>query len=197
MEYLFTIFHRLNSGSVKLNNQEIRNCIFSGRFNEFLKGLDHDQTWIQIKGSRYATNDRYRGQELILRFLAFNEKYDSYSGGLARFLNTYMKEHRDPKDHFIDSKQSIFRRTNKLVNDAVFDIGLDRRRSISVLEAVLVGVSKNLDQLETKSVTEIRRMFINLLNSDEFSEDRLREGLSSPVRVKERMNAAVRVFSGN
>src|SRR6185369_5572136 len=35
--YLFTIFHRLNSGGMKLNNQEIRNCIFFGSFNQFLK----------------------------------------------------------------------------------------------------------------------------------------------------------------
>jgi len=32
-EYLFTIFHRLNSGGLKLNNQEIRNCIYNGNFN--------------------------------------------------------------------------------------------------------------------------------------------------------------------
>jgi len=38
--YIFTIFHRLNSGGSKLNNQEIRNCIYSGPFNEFLKELD-------------------------------------------------------------------------------------------------------------------------------------------------------------
>jgi len=35
--YLFTIFHRLNSGGTKLNNQEIRNAIYSGNFNNFLK----------------------------------------------------------------------------------------------------------------------------------------------------------------
>jgi hypothetical protein len=32
MEYLFTIFHRLNTGGMKLNNQEIRNCIY-GSYN--------------------------------------------------------------------------------------------------------------------------------------------------------------------
>ena len=37
MEYLFTVFHRLNSGGSKLNNQEIRNCIFSGAFNNILR----------------------------------------------------------------------------------------------------------------------------------------------------------------
>src|SRR5690606_17196849 len=34
MEYLFTIFHRLNAGGTKLNNQEIRNCIYGGPFNQ-------------------------------------------------------------------------------------------------------------------------------------------------------------------
>jgi uncharacterized protein with ParB-like and HNH nuclease domain len=37
MDYLFTIFHRLNSGGTKLNNQEIRNCIYSGKLNTLLK----------------------------------------------------------------------------------------------------------------------------------------------------------------
>ena len=36
MEYIFTIFHRLNTGGTKLNNQEIRNCIFNGNFNDLL-----------------------------------------------------------------------------------------------------------------------------------------------------------------
>ena len=38
-EYMFTIFHRLNTGGTKLNNQEIRNCIYSGSFNDFLKEM--------------------------------------------------------------------------------------------------------------------------------------------------------------
>lgn len=40
MRYLFMIFNRLNSGGVRLNNQEIRNCIFSGPFNSMLKQFD-------------------------------------------------------------------------------------------------------------------------------------------------------------
>ena len=46
--YIFTIFHRLNSGGSKLNNQEIRNCIYSGPFNDFLKELDGNTTWMKI-----------------------------------------------------------------------------------------------------------------------------------------------------
>jgi len=33
MKYLFTIFHRLNTGGNKLTNHEIRNCIYSGNLN--------------------------------------------------------------------------------------------------------------------------------------------------------------------
>ena len=69
MEYLFTIFHRLNTGSVKLNNQEIRNCIYSGTFNNFLHELDRNEAWLKINGRSSPDGDRYRGQELILRFL--------------------------------------------------------------------------------------------------------------------------------
>src|SRR5450759_4551584 len=36
MEYLFTIFHRLNTGGMKLNNQVIRNCIYGGSLHYLL-----------------------------------------------------------------------------------------------------------------------------------------------------------------
>ncbi len=44
MEYLFTIFHRLNTGGMKLNNQEIGNCINApsvtiGQFQPVYGGL--------------------------------------------------------------------------------------------------------------------------------------------------------------
>lgn len=39
MNYLFTIFHRLNSGGSKLTNQEIRNCIYNGDLNNLLKEI--------------------------------------------------------------------------------------------------------------------------------------------------------------
>lgn len=47
--YLFTIFHRLNTGGVKLTNQEIRNAIFNGPLNQLLIKLnDENKTWRKI-----------------------------------------------------------------------------------------------------------------------------------------------------
>jgi len=39
----FEIFARLNTGSVPLNDQELRNCVFRGRFNELIKELSQDK----------------------------------------------------------------------------------------------------------------------------------------------------------
>jgi hypothetical protein len=48
MDYLFTIFHRLNTGGTRLNNQEIRNCIYQGAFNDLLKECVNYEKWTKI-----------------------------------------------------------------------------------------------------------------------------------------------------
>ena len=196
MNYLFTIFHRLNRGAVLLNNQEIRNCIFSGTFNEFLDQMDQDEIWLRITGRSSSTGDRYRGQEQILRFLAFRADYQAYRGRLATFLNEYMKEHREPDDAYLDDVMGVFNRTIRILYNSILEGRLDERPGITVLEAALVGISLNLDKLEAQSKTQTRAMYDELLNSEEFSDERLREGLSGRPRVLGRMSAAVRVFSG-
>ena len=86
-EYIFTIFHRLNTGGVTLNNQEIRNCIFQGSFNDLLFKLYKNEKWLQFIGRQNHTGDRFKAQELILRFFAFYENLEGYEGKLSKFLN--------------------------------------------------------------------------------------------------------------
>ena len=195
MDYLFTIFHRLNTGAVKLNNQEIRNCIFSGTFNELLQDLDKSDLWLTVNGRTVEKMDRYRGQELILRVFAFHDNYRQYNGRLATFLNNYMMDHREPNDDYIDAKREIFARTTALVHKSLYSKYYNERTSVSVKEATLVGISLNVDYLESTTRTNIRSMYRKMLNTPEFAEERLREGLSGRQRVLERMAVAERSFS--
>ncbi|HBY5203640.1 TPA: DUF262 domain-containing protein, partial [Klebsiella pneumoniae] len=94
MEYLFTIFHRLNSGGTRLNNQEIRNCIFSGEFNNALKEMNDINEWQKIAGLNTKNSNRFKYVELILRFFSFYDNKDKYKGTLSKFLNGYMKKNR-------------------------------------------------------------------------------------------------------
>ncbi len=196
MEYLFTIFHRLNRGAIILNNQEIRNCIFSGKLNDLLRELDDNKVWLNITGRSSNTRDRYRGQEMILRFFTFHDNYQDYTGRLAAYLNEYMKDNREPPEDFLDEKRRQFDRTTAIVDKIVREDSQQERIRLSVLEAVMVGVALNIDKLETVSSSEVLAMYHELLISEEFSEENLREGLSGRQRVLDRMSAAAKVFAG-
>ena len=196
MNYIFMIFHRLNSGGTKLTNQEIRNCIYGGSLNEFLKELNKNPNWMRINKIKQTSGHRFIQEEIILRFFAFHDGYNNYTGRLAKFLNDYMAKHRNPGDSFLTGKRNLFNRTIDVVYKSVFEGKLPRKLSTSVLEAILVGVSFNLGFVESQPTSRIKAMYDKLLAQEEFSEKKLREGLSGKERVIGRMSIAKGIFSG-
>jgi uncharacterized protein with ParB-like and HNH nuclease domain len=194
--YLFTIFHRLNTGGMKLNNQEIRNCIYSGEFNQLLKELNKNSVWMKLNKMKRAGGYRFTKQELILRLFAFHDRYTKYIGRLARFLNDYMDDNKNPDAQFLEEKRILFERTVNLTFRKVFEGKIPTKLSITVLEATLVGVSHNLDYMEGQSTYKIKELYNKLLSHEELSEEKLIEGLSGKSRVIGRLSAAISIFSG-
>lgn len=91
----FEIFERLNTGAVKLNDQELRNCIYRGRYNDLLKRLSQNKDFLFLLGLR-EPDKRMRDRELILRFFAFyHNTYLNYKPPMKRFLNREMEKHRN------------------------------------------------------------------------------------------------------
>ncbi|MBL7119665.1 MAG: DUF262 domain-containing protein [Dehalococcoidia bacterium] len=193
--YLFTIFHRLNTGGMKLNNQEIRNCIYGGSLNNLLKELNKNPAWMRINKMKTDRGHRFTKQELILRFFAFHDRYERYGGRLARFLNDYMDENRNPDSQFLEQKTDLFNRTVDVLYKKIFEGKAPTKLSVSVLEAVLVGVSFNLPFLESQPNARVKSMYAKLLGEDEFSEQRLSEGLAGKPRVIARMSTAKTIFA--
>ncbi|MFN6339661.1 MAG: DUF262 domain-containing protein [Cyanobacteriota bacterium] len=193
--YLFTIFHRLNTGGVKLNNQEIRNCIYSGSFNDLINELNGRPDWLRLNRMRKDTAYRFRGQELILRFFALYDNVDNYGGRLATFLNEYMADNRSMNAGDLDLKRIIFEDSLNIVFSKIFDSKAPGKLPLSVMEATLVGVAKNLPTLKHEDTNQIKKKFSIMLEDDEFSQEKLNEGLSGKERVKGRIMAAVSSFS--
>jgi hypothetical protein len=194
--YIFMIFHRLNSGGYRLNNQEIRNCIYSGPFNDLLKKLNTNPEWMNINKMKQSTGYRFTKEEIILRFFAFHDGYETYHGRLARFLNEYMADHRNSPESFLEEKEVLFDHTVSVLNKYIFEGRPPQQLTLTVLEATLVGVSLNLEFLEAQTTQINKSLFEKLLVDGEFSEAKLREGLSGKDRVIGRMSAAKRIFSG-
>lgn len=193
--YLFTIFHRLNTGAMKLNNQEIRNCIYSGAFNDLLKDLNKNIEWMRLNKMKKEIGFRFTKEELILRFFAFYDQHNEYGGRLAKFLNEYMADNRNLDDAQSIEKRELFERTVKLVFLKLFAGKAPTKTPISVIEATLVGVAKNIDALEEVEPRELKSKYSNLLQHEEFSDQKLSEGLSGKLRVAGRLNAAINIFS--
>ena len=195
MEYIFTIFHRLNTGGNRLNNQEIRNCIYSGPFNDLLNEMNSDPHWLDIHGRGPLRTKRFRGQEIILRFFALQDGLQAYRNSLVGFLNDYMFRNRQPGDDFLDAKRNLFLRTVEVVWHKVFG-EVHQRLPIAILEALLVGVATNLDSVVAKSADDAQEMFKILLQSDAFSDTALSAGLARREKVETRISTAIHVFSG-
>lgn len=90
----FEIFERLNTGAVSLNDQELRNCIYRGPYNELLKELSKDTNFMYLLGLK-KPDKRMRDIELVLRFAAFYHfTYLNYKPPMRKFLNNDMEKYQ-------------------------------------------------------------------------------------------------------
>ena len=194
MEYLFTVFHRLNSGGSKLNNQEIRNCIYSGSLNQLLRTLDTNPAWRKFNSMTPGNNYRFVKQEVILRFFAFFEEPEKYNGQVGKFLNEYMHPRRHMNAADINAKTSIFDRVLTLI-DRIFPDGPQGKVPTAVVEALMVGLARNIDNAESLDQAELQQRYSALRQADPFNEEGLAEGLSKKDKVESRLLEATNIFA--
>lgn len=189
MEYLFKIFHRLNAGGIKLTNQEIRNCIYSGPFNDLLIELDKSEIWTNIKKMIGGRKDRFRSAELILRFFAFSGDLSAYKGNLTRFLNEYMMQHRKDTPRQINKQRKLFEEVTGILNDKFLD-SLERI-GFSQAEALLVAIGKNIASLHDAPPRVIRTRLAKFQKIELLQTAALSADLSRTESVQTRIKQAI------
>ena len=195
MEYLFTIFHRLNAGGARLNNQEIRNCIYSGTFNNLLRKLNSDPLWPSILSHINGKKDRFRSVELILRFFAFYTDRASYKSNLPRFLNLFMLKNRSIDDASINESRDLFRSTAQFVVEKLLPLLDGRKLGFSQAEALLVGVASNIETLPQVKPADLSLKLSNFFALDSLSSSALASDISRKELVLKRLQDAIGVFS--
>ena len=110
----FEIFERLNSGSIVLTSQELRNSLYRGTLNNLLKDLAHNQTFRMLIGTK-EPRKRMVDEELILRFLALHANLPDYRPSLKRFLKDFFELYQNPSDDAIDSLTTVFKETTQRI----------------------------------------------------------------------------------
>jgi hypothetical protein len=193
MLYLFTIFHRLNSGGVRLTNQEIRNCIYSGQFNDEIKAFDRaDPDWRILKKLIWGSMDRFRSVEVLLRVLAFGDQRDQYDGNLAKFLNIYMHQRMESVGGCSDLTAVMSTVANR-ARMILATIGQSTKLPLLVMEALLVALYSQRGNLASRTDADLVEAYKEMQAHSSFS-DGARYAVSSVANVTQRLNAAVSAF---
>ena len=193
-EIKFDVFERLNTNTVPLNAQELRNCIYRGSLNDLLAELAEYEPWLQILGRKHSDR-RMRGEELILRFFAFQLRgLSSYRTPQKHWLNDVARDGRkftkkkiaDLRDLWkstIDNCLVVFRPAEcfrrltiaqrpRVINRALMDLTMHW----------LAGRSKeNVGQIRT----QFKRRYMEILRQDEFS-DLISKSVDHVSRTKRR-----------
>lgn len=79
--YLFDIFMRINTGSMPLTSQEIRNIFAKPKVRDLMKRMAKNPLFLKVTQGKVKDN-RMEAQELALRFIALRKKYDFKNGQL-------------------------------------------------------------------------------------------------------------------
>lgn len=149
LQVRFDLFERLNTGGVRLTDQEVREAVFGGPFVDLLSELTKTDQFNSVVNLQTGKQKDGTPQEFVLRFFAFYDRYRSFDHSVKDFLNDYCES--AAKEPLIELRRTLFNRTFKFLADT-FPSGVHRgQRSITpvnVYEAVAVGAAFALDSRE-------------------------------------------------
>ncbi|WP_336717303.1 DUF262 domain-containing protein [Chryseobacterium mucoviscidosis] len=83
-EFLFTVFLRLNTGSIKLSPQELRQALHPGKFIDFADSFSVESNAIKSILKIDKPDYRMRDVELVIRYFSFKNFLEEYDGNLKK-----------------------------------------------------------------------------------------------------------------
>lgn len=130
--YMTEIFERINTGSTKLSDQEIRNAIYMGNIVKDSKEFVSNQNFqLLIMNDEKKYNMRSKNVELLLRFLTYNHIYSRNGNNL--YINTSKEKITSSKDKMI-CDYMYFSNSNEI----------DYKKDFNMLNEILENIKENL-----------------------------------------------------
>lgn len=91
--YMTEVFERINTGSMKLSEQEVRNAVYSGEVLDEIKSITETESFKCLTVKDSSILDRKKNEEIVLRFATYYLAY---------------QRHLDDKNSFFDGADTIF-----------------------------------------------------------------------------------------
>ncbi|KPA09728.1 protein containing DUF262 [Candidatus Magnetomorum sp. HK-1] len=153
----YSIFRRINTGGIVLNDQEIRNAMAKPIIRQYLENLAKNEYFIKTIGDQ---SRRMVDQEMLLRYLSFRfMNYEQSKKNIAPFLDEMMNKLQESSqkdlDEFRDSFQLAIKRCWEIFGNRAFEKSTDgkpakrRRKNSTLFEVWMNALSKiSVDEMQ-------------------------------------------------
>lgn len=203
----FDVFERLNSGSVKLNKQELRHGLYYGTLIKSAKNLV-----VKTEITKYVLaidnkNKRMKAEEFILRFWTLSQGFEHYKGSLAASINSYIENNNNSKE--IENLESVFKETFQLVTSSFGDFSFltiekddngnlrKGKFNAALYDALMVGFYRNYKDQTLRTSNEklknIEKLY-NLFETDPNFVKYISQATGNKNAIKYRIEAVQKIF---
>lgn len=191
LQVRFDLFERLNTGGIRLTNQEVRESVFMGEFIDLLSELSNTDDFKTVVLLPEGRKRDGTPQDYVLRFFAFLERYREFEHSVNNFLNGFCRDAAlDPR---LGERREVFHSTFRFLAKS-FPSGLKSRLGttpVNLFEGVAVGAALALGERPELEVSSDLRW----VESDELK--RLTTGATnSRARVTGRIELSRDAFLG-
>lgn len=173
----FDVFERLNTGSVKLNPQELRHGIYNGTLMTKVEELAKGSLFKKLTST--SNDNRMKGDELVLRYFALLDRLNIYEKPMTVFLNKYAEDNRQMPEAAVNNLANNFEANlNKchfLYGDfsfKTFDGNRKRLKANTALyEAQMLSMNTlnpTLEQIDAVNKDDVIDRLETLLSNEEF-----------------------------
>ena len=163
MELRQSVFERLNTGGERLNAQEIRNCLYTGHFNDMLiraaRSNEFTSAWdippkesgephnVSRKLEKHPLYSKMADVEIVLRYFTLCNLTE-YRSGMKKALDQCMIIKKDMSNNECEQLEKeyvdVLRIASEIYGHSLFRLskngdGLSGRRSVPLADAVLLA----------------------------------------------------------
>jgi hypothetical protein len=207
----YDIFERLNSGSVELTAQELRNAIYRGKFNNMIKELATDEKFralLNIDEKDTDENNKVKKMEdveLVLRFFVLdNDNYYNLKKGFKKFLSDEMEKFNDYTEEQLSIMKDRFKKTMKIIYNSFGNLAFAKYKyenrnyvkmsnfNAAVYDALSIAVVMTIDldgKIEQLKIDKFKALF-----SDNTFFESVSGSVNDKKKVETRIEKAKEIF---
>ncbi|MCK6570141.1 DUF262 domain-containing protein [Myxococcota bacterium] len=179
------IFNRVNTSGVPARASEVRRGTFSGPFMEFVKELGANERFKKLCPISDRMRKRREDEELVLRFLAYSDRYREFTHDVDEFLDDFAQTNKDRFDR--ERMKSEFERTMEFV-EKHFPNGFAKNQKSRAtprvrFEAIAVGTNLALRTRPELTPTDVGQW----IGSPEFLKNTTTHASNSGPRLAARI----------